>query len=85
MGGRRRTMSQRCYSMKIEIWLIDSKDPGKKQKADLDFPSIPRKGECIIIDETENYEVREVVYRLDKELRFTGRITVDAYSLWNTK
>lgn len=76
-------MNQRRFPMKIEVWLIESKNPGNKQRAELDLPAIPRKGECIIVSETENYEVREVVYRLDKELRFTGRITVDAYSLWD--
>ena len=69
--------------MKIEIWLIDSKNPGKKQMMEADLPAIPRKGECIIVSESENYEVKDVIYRFDKELRFTERITVDAWSLWN--
>ena len=69
--------------MEIEVWLINSKKPGEKQKVDLDLPAIPRVGECIIVGELENYEVKDVIYRLNTKLRFNGRITVEAWSRYN--
>ena len=66
--------------MKIELWLIDGENSTNKQKVDVDLPALPRRGERIMVGEDESYEVRGVSYRLNDELVFTGRITVDAFS-----
>jgi hypothetical protein len=68
--------------MKIELFLVDRKKPGRDQKVELELSSIPRIGECIIVGNLENYEVTDVIYRLDSELRFTERISVTAQNLW---
>lgn len=68
--------------MKIEVWLINSKDPSEKESARWELPVIPRQGESITVKDTgRTYNVRTVAYELDEELLLTGKITVDAWSL----
>ena len=71
--------------MKVTLYLIDRKKPSNKQVFDAEIPAIPRQGEVILVGEATNYEVKDIVYHFDDEGRFTNRITIDAWSLWNTE
>lgn len=69
--------------MKLDLWLIDRKDPGQKEKFTADLPAIPQNGDVILVGDAQNYEVSHTTFHFDEEGRFTGYITVDALSLWN--
>ena len=69
--------------MKIDIWLIDRKNPMKKEKFAVELPTPPQKGDVILVGDTHNYEVTHSTYHFDEERRFTGYVTTDALSLWN--
>jgi hypothetical protein len=67
--------------MKIELWLKEAGQPYSRERMiEVDLPSIPIKGDIIMIGDDEGYHVMQVVYRLDSEGRFMGRICVDATS-----
>lgn len=69
--------------MKIDIWLIDRKNPSKKEKFPVDLPTAPQNGDVILIGDMHNYEITHSTYHFDEEGRFTGHVTTDALSLWN--
>lgn len=66
--------------MNIELWLIEKESLDEKQLFKLDLPVLPRKGDTILVGEDMNYEITEIIFRLDEEGRFSGRITVEAES-----
>ena len=69
--------------MTIELVLIQSPQSSEKKIISIDLPTVPRAGETLIFGNTENYEVKEVIYRFDAQGTTLQRITVDAVSLSN--
>ncbi len=71
--------------MKIELVLIDREKPDKKVMIDVELPAVPQKGDTIALnDGMESYEVSHATYRFDEDGKFIDRVTVDAWSLWNS-
>jgi len=64
--------------MKIELVRKFPHDPTLTPPAiHVDMPNIPRVGECIIFGDIDNFEVKDVIYRLDDDYKFTGRVTIE--------